>query len=161
MTGEDEGDCGKQALAIIFFIAYIVVVFLIIINMYIAVILENFDEIFQQVIRFNQIQIGNDFSEQDRVGIADEDYEFFYAVWGRYDPKATQFVHIDEMPDLLHTLPKPFKVPKPNEIKIAALQLPVMEGGRIHCLDVLYALTKRLLGEIEVEAQRILSNLTV
>lgn len=33
---------------------------------------------------------------------------------------------------------------------IAALQLPVMEGGRIHCLDVLYALTKRLLGEIEV-----------
>merc|ERR1719361_2088296 len=36
MTGEDEGDCGKQALAIIFFIAYIVVVFLIIINMYIA-----------------------------------------------------------------------------------------------------------------------------
>ena len=54
------------------------------------------------------------------------------------------------MPDLLHTLPKPFKVPKPNEIKIAALQLPVMEGGRIHCLDVLYALTKRLLGEIEV-----------
>ena len=63
MTGEDEGDCGKQALAIIFFIAYIVVVFLIIINMYIAVILENFDEIFQQVIRFNQIQIGNDFSE--------------------------------------------------------------------------------------------------
>ena len=71
-------------------------------------------------------------------------------MWGRYDPKATQFVHIDEMPDLLHTLPKPFKVPKPNEIKIAALQLPVMEGGRIHCLDVLYALTKRLLGEIEV-----------
>ena len=54
------------------------------------------------------------------------------------------------MPDLLHTLPKPFKVPKPNEIKIAALQLPIMEGGRIHCLDVLYALTKRLLGEIEV-----------
>ena len=54
------------------------------------------------------------------------------------------------MPDLLHALPKPFKVPKPNEIKIAALQLPVMEGGKVHCLDVLYALTKRLLGEIEV-----------
>ena len=79
-------------------------------------------------------------------------------MWGRYDPKATQFVHIDEMPDLLHTLPKPFKVPKPNEIKIAALQLPVMEGGRIHCLDVLYALTKRLLGEIEVRNFQIYFN---
>ena len=65
------------------------------------------------------------------------------------------------MPDLLHALPKPFKVPKPNEIKIAALQLPVMEGGKVHCLDVLYALTKRLLGEIEVNNSKlfwILSN---
>ena len=87
---------------------------------------------------------------QDRIGIADEDYEFFYAIWGKFDPKATQFVHIDEMPNLLHALPKPFKVPKPNEIKIAALQLPVMEGGKVHCLDVLYALTKRIMGEIEV-----------
>ena len=49
--GEDDvGDCGKKGLAIFFFIVYILVVFLIIINMYIAVILENFDEIFQQVI---------------------------------------------------------------------------------------------------------------
>ena len=47
--GDDPGDCGNSPLAIVFFIAYIVVVFLIIINMYIAVILENFDEIFQQV----------------------------------------------------------------------------------------------------------------
>ena len=48
--GEDDvGDCGKKGLAIFFFIVYILVVFLIIINMYIAVILENFDEIFQQV----------------------------------------------------------------------------------------------------------------
>ena len=49
----------------------------------------------------------------------------------------------------------PFKVPKPNEIKIAALQLPVMEGGKVHCLDVLYALTKRLLGEIEVNNSKL------
>ena len=48
--GEDDtGDCGNKGLAIFFFIVYILVVFLIIINMYIAVILENFDEIFQQV----------------------------------------------------------------------------------------------------------------
>ena len=46
---DDDGDCGKKGLAIFFFIVYILVVFLIIINMYIAVILENFDEIFQQV----------------------------------------------------------------------------------------------------------------
>ena len=60
------------------------------------------------------------------------------------------------MPNLLHALPKPFKVPKPNEIKIAALQLPVMEGGKVHCLDVLYALTKRIMGEIEVSNRHII-----
>ena len=55
--GEDDvGDCGKKGLAIFFFIVYILVVFLIIINMYIAVILENFDEIFQQVCFFENLQ---------------------------------------------------------------------------------------------------------
>ncbi|CAG5099650.1 Oidioi.mRNA.OKI2018_I69.XSR.g16619.t1.cds [Oikopleura dioica] len=133
----DPGNCGSPSKAIIFFISYIIIIFLIIINMYIAVILERFDEIFTQ----------------ESVGIVDEDYEFFYNVWGKYDPKATQFVDVHLMSDLLHELPKPFKVKKPNEIKIAALQLPVMDGGRIHCLDVLYALTKRLLGDIEVKKE--------
>ena len=55
-----------------------------------------------------------------------------------------------------YELPQPFKVKKPNEIKIAALQLPVMDGGKIHCLDVLYALTKRLLGEIEVNLVKVI-----
>ena len=64
------------------------------------------------------------------------------------------------MPNLLHALPKPFKVPKPNEIKIAALQLPVMEGGKVHCLDVLYALTKRIMGEIEVSKVGCVFNVT-
>ena len=64
------------------------------------------------------------------------------------------------MPNLLHALPKPFKVPKPNEIKIAALQLPVMEGGKVHCLDVLYALTKRIMGEIEVSKVGCVLNVT-
>ena len=57
--GEDDvGDCGKKGLAIFFFIVYILVVFLIIINMYIAVILENFDEIFQQVNIFSKTKYG-------------------------------------------------------------------------------------------------------
>ena len=46
----DPGNCGSPSKAIIFFIAYIIIIFLIIINMYIAVILERFDEIFTQVL---------------------------------------------------------------------------------------------------------------
>lgn len=66
--------------------------------MYIAIILENFDEIFQQ----------------DESGVSQGDFETFYMVWGRYDPRATQFVTLTELSNFLHDLHPPFQLPKPN-----------------------------------------------
>ena len=66
--------------------------------MYIAIILENFDEIFQQ----------------DESGVSRGDFETFYMVWGRYDPRATQFVTLTELSNLLHDLHPPFQLSKPN-----------------------------------------------
>ena len=68
--------------------------------MYIAIILENFDEIF----------------EQDETGVSQGDFETFYQVWGRYDPRATQFVSISQLSNLLHDLHPPFQLSKPNEV---------------------------------------------
>ena len=70
--------------------------------MYIAIILENFDEIFQQ----------------DESGVSQGDFETFYMVWGRYDPRATQFVTLTELSNLLHDLHPPFQLPKPNLVRI-------------------------------------------
>ena len=39
------GDCGAGGLAIAFLVSYLVISFLVIINMYIAVILENFSQV--------------------------------------------------------------------------------------------------------------------
>lgn len=36
------------------------------------------------------------------------------------------------------------------QIKIAALDLPVLYGDKVHCLDVLSALVKRIMGEVEM-----------
>lgn len=44
-VASSNGDCGTQWLAVFFMVSYIVIIFLIVINMYIAVILENFNQV--------------------------------------------------------------------------------------------------------------------
>jgi len=39
------GDCGNAGLAIVYLVTYLVMTFLVVINMYIAVILENFSQV--------------------------------------------------------------------------------------------------------------------
>ncbi|XP_056390863.1 sodium channel protein type 2 subunit alpha-like isoform X2 [Hyla sarda] len=43
-------------------------------------------------------------------------------------------------------LDPPLQVPKPNQIQLIAMDLPMVNGDRIHCLDILFAFTKRVLG---------------
>lgn len=39
------------------------------------------------------------------------------------------------------------------QVKIGALDLPVLYGDKVHCLDVLFALVKRILGEVEISEE--------
>ncbi|CAK8685583.1 unnamed protein product [Clavelina lepadiformis] len=126
--------CGDPIIAVLYFVFYIFIVFLVIVNMYIAIILDNFDEILKQ----------------DESGVSQGDFETFYMVWGKYDPQASQFVTLTKLSDLLHDLHPPFQLAKPNSIKIGALGLPVLDGDKVHCLDVLYVLVKRILGDVEL-----------
>merc|ERR1711879_1120462 len=56
---------------------------------------------------------------------------------------------LEQLPELLDQLNRPFKVAKPNSIKIAGLDIGVMEGNRVHCLDVITKLFTRSIGVIE------------
>ncbi len=127
------GDCAQPTLAVFYMVSYIIIAFLIIINMYIAVILENF----------------NQAHEQEEVGITEDDFEMFYVIWERYDPHATQFIKCEYLSDLVADLDEPLGIPKPNEIALVAFDLPIMEGERMHCLDILVALVKHVLGSVE------------
>jgi len=40
------GDCGNSGLAVMYLVTYLVITFLVVINMYIAVILENFSQVY-------------------------------------------------------------------------------------------------------------------
>ncbi|NXH39544.1 SCN5A protein, partial [Dicaeum eximium] len=125
------GECGKPAIGIIYFVSYIIISFLIVVNMYIAVILENF----------------NAATEESAEPLGEDDFDIFYEIWEKFDPEATQFITFSALSDFADALPKPLCVPKPNKVELTAMDLPMVSGDKIHCLDILFAFTKRVLGD--------------
>lgn len=133
--GQPYGNCGIPWLAVLYFITFILSTFLIIINMYIAIILENLSQAHQQ----------------DEVGITDDDLEMFYAHWERYDPDATQYILHSQLSDFVDGLEQPLKIPHPNKFACIHLNIPIKQGDRIHCFDVMQALVRRVIGDVEEE----------
>uniref|UniRef100_A0A8C1TJ83 Sodium channel protein n=1 Tax=Cyprinus carpio TaxID=7962 RepID=A0A8C1TJ83_CYPCA len=127
-----KGDCGNPSVGIFFFVMYIIVSFLIVVNMYIAIILENFS-------------VATEESSADPL--CEDDFESFYEIWEKFDPDASQFITFAKLSDFADTLEHPLRVPKPNIIELIAMDMPMVSGDRIHCLDILFAFTKRVLGD--------------
>ncbi|CAM5147341.1 unnamed protein product [Eretmochelys imbricata] len=135
-----KGDCGNPSVGIFFFVSYIIISFLVVVNMYIAVILENFSVA----------------TEESAEPLSEDDFEMFYEVWEKYDPDATQFIEYSKLFDFAASLDPPLLIAKPNTLQLIAMDLPMVSGDRIHCLDILFAFTKRVLGESdEMDALRI------
>uniref|UniRef100_A0A8C4E7A5 Sodium channel protein n=1 Tax=Dicentrarchus labrax TaxID=13489 RepID=A0A8C4E7A5_DICLA len=126
-----KGNCGNPSVGIFFFVSYIIICFLIVVNMYIAVILENFSVA----------------TEESAEPLSEDDFEMFYEVWERFDPDATQFMEYSKLSVFADALDPPLRMPKPNMIQLISMDLPMVSGERIHCLDILFAFTKRVLGE--------------
>ncbi|KAI4563914.1 hypothetical protein MJG53_016488 [Ovis ammon polii x Ovis aries] len=125
------GDCGSPIVGIIFFTTYIIISFLIVVNMYIAVILENF----------------NVATEESSEPLSEDDFDMFYETWEKFDPEATQFITFSALSDFADTLSGPLRIPKPNRNVLIQMDLPLVPGDKIHCLDILFAFTKNVLGE--------------
>ncbi|XP_004646451.1 sodium channel protein type 2 subunit alpha [Octodon degus] len=135
-----KGDCGNPSVGIFFFVSYIIISFLVVVNMYIAVILENFSVA----------------TEESAEPLSEDDFEMFYEVWEKFDPDATQFIEFAKLSDFADALDPPLLIAKPNKVQLIAMDLPMVSGDRIHCLDILFAFTKRVLGESgEMDALRI------
>nr|XP_033960242.1 sodium channel protein type 4 subunit alpha-like isoform X2 [Pseudochaenichthys georgianus] len=125
------GNCGSPSMGIAFFVSYIIISFLIVVNMYIAIILENFSVA----------------TEESTEPLSEDDFEMFYEVWEKFDSEATQFIEFSMLSIFADNLSEPLRIAKPNRIKLISMDLPMVSGDRIHCLDILFAFTKRVLGE--------------
>ncbi|XP_019963117.2 sodium channel protein type 4 subunit alpha A isoform X1 [Paralichthys olivaceus] len=147
-----KGNCGNPGMSMIFFCGYIIVSFLVVVNMYIAIILENF----------------NVAQEESGDPLCEEDFDMFNETWEKFDLEGTQFIEYSRLSDFCDTLQEPLRVAKPNRLRLIEMDLPLVIGDRIHCLDVLLAVTKIVLGDTvemaamkeSIEAKFILSNPT-
>ncbi|XP_056143517.1 sodium channel protein type 4 subunit alpha B-like [Lampris incognitus] len=125
------GNCGSPGVGIMFFCSYIIMSFLVVVNMYIAIILENF----------------NVATEESADPLCEDDFEMFYETWEKFDPDASQFIQYSVLSDFCDTLQDPLRIPKPNTMKLINMDLPLVPGDKIHCLDILLALTAEVLGD--------------
>ncbi|XP_037985392.1 sodium channel protein type 5 subunit alpha-like [Motacilla alba alba] len=131
VTGTEKKNCVNKGFGILYFVSYVIISFLIVVNMYIAVILENFSVA----------------TEESTDPLCEDDFDMFYETWGKFDPLATQFIDYSALSDFADALADPLRIPKPNKIQLIAMDIPIVSGDKIHCLDILLALTKRVLGE--------------
>uniref|UniRef100_A0AAG5DSR0 Sodium channel protein n=1 Tax=Anopheles atroparvus TaxID=41427 RepID=A0AAG5DSR0_ANOAO len=120
------GNCGSSTIGITYLLAYLVISFLIVINMYIAVILENYSQATEDV----------------QEGLTDDDYDMYYEIWQQFDPDGTQYIRHDQLSDFLDVLEPPLQIHKPNRYKIISMDIPICRGDMMFCVDILDALTK-------------------
>ena len=129
------GNCGNNMSGVAFMILYLVLSFLIIVNMYIAVILENYSQATEDV----------------QEGITDEDYDLFYEIWQEFDPDGTQYMPYKALSEYLDVLDPPLQIPKPNKFKIIHMDIPIVrytnadgevKDNMVFCADILDALTQ-------------------
>ncbi|WAR18929.1 SCuncharacterized [Mya arenaria] len=130
---DEKNTCGSYPLAVMYLVTYLVISFLVVVNMYIAVILENFSQATEDV----------------QQGLTPEDFDMFYEKWEKYDPDATQYISLDRLSDFVDYLDEPLKLTKPNYFLLVKLDIPIYEGDRLFCRDILDALTKNFLGTSE------------
>lgn len=100
----------------IYLCIYLVLTFLIIVNMYIAVILENYSQamtiFWVRLIKMTKIWRFNFFiqaNEDVLEGITDEDYDLFYEIWQEFDPKGTQYISYSQLEEFLDVLEPPLR----------------------------------------------------
>uniref|UniRef100_A0A8C2FDV5 Sodium channel protein type 4 subunit alpha B n=1 Tax=Cyprinus carpio TaxID=7962 RepID=A0A8C2FDV5_CYPCA len=115
-----KGNCGNPSVGIAFFVSYIIISFLI--NFSVA-------------------------TEESTDPLSEDDFEMFYEVWEKFDVEATHFIEYSKLSSFADSLSEPLRIAKPNKIKLISMDLPMVSGDRIHCLDILFAFTKRVLGE--------------
>ncbi len=79
-------------------------------------------------------------------GLTQDDFDMYYEIWERFDEEATEYIPLDKLYEFCDTLEEPLRIPQPNHYKLVFLDITICEDDRVHCLDILDALTKNFLG---------------
>ncbi|TMW40821.1 hypothetical protein DOY81_014099 [Sarcophaga bullata] len=105
---QTNGDCGHPLLAISYFTSFIIISYMIVINMYIAIILENFNQAHQE----------------EEIGIVEDDLEMFYIRWSKNCFNAFCHISLKILSDFIASLDPPLGIAKPKYRSIDHLICP-------------------------------------
>jgi len=87
-------------------------------------------------------------TEDVQQGLTQDDFDMYYETWEKFDEAATQYIPLSVMPEFVDKLEEPLRLPAPNLYKLVSLNIPICENDRVHCVDILDALTKNFLGTV-------------
>lgn len=125
-TPDSPSNCGNPMAGIIFFSSYILLYLLLVVQLFIAVILESFN---------------------CRRPEDDDLVEMFYNTWRKFDPEASWVIKYSELSDFCDALPVPLRIPKPSNIQPIHMDQPLLPEDHICCTDVLQVVMAQAFGE--------------
>ena len=149
-----QNEYGSPLLASAYFFVFVVTCQYITLNLFVAVLLENFNLVKGE--------------SKEQIVIKDEMNQFV-EIWAVYDPDATQFISVNQLPFIVTSLNKPLGVGKHASQKqveglLWACDIPIyrfvekdtegntIKRNRVYYKDVLYRLCKHGFGEIQADA---------
>src|ERR1700722_11795018 len=63
----------------------------------------------------------------------------YYEKWQYLDPSGSQFIRYNQLSDFVDDLEPPLRIPKPNQLLLVAMDLPICEDDRVHCVGIVDA----------------------
>ncbi|XP_023311464.1 voltage-dependent calcium channel type A subunit alpha-1 [Anoplophora glabripennis] len=128
-TGKGENQCGSN-LAYAYFVSFIFLCSFLMLNLFVAVIMDNFD-----------------YLTRDSSILGAHHLDEFVRIWAEYDPNATGKIHYTEMYDMLKNMDPPlgFGNKCPNRLaykKLIRMNMPVDDEGKVNFTSTLFALIR-------------------
>ncbi|CAH0559083.1 unnamed protein product [Brassicogethes aeneus] len=128
-SGKEANTCGSN-LAYMYFVSFIFFCSFLMLNLFVAVIMDNFD-----------------YLTRDSSILGAHHLDEFVRIWAEYDPNATGKIHYSEMYDMLKNMDPPlgFGNKCPNRLaykKLIRMNMPVDNEGKVNFTTTLFALIR-------------------
>eukprot|EP00818_Percolomonas_sp_WS_P004394 CAMPEP_0117439288 /NCGR_PEP_ID=MMETSP0759-20121206/2489_1 /TAXON_ID=63605 /ORGANISM="Percolomonas cosmopolitus, Strain WS" /LENGTH=1964 /DNA_ID=CAMNT_0005231001 /DNA_START=239 /DNA_END=6133 /DNA_ORIENTATION=+ len=138
------GNCGDHPLiAVAFFCSYVVFSMFIMMNLFVAIILENYSDVL---------------SQERSNGVSAKDIDMFKTVWNEYDATTSGFIHVVSIPKFLQDVGAPLGVAPGTSMretlrKIHGLRL-YTRYGQVSFFTTLFALAEYEFGRVADDLRR-------
>ncbi|KAG8313218.1 hypothetical protein J6590_006777 [Homalodisca vitripennis] len=128
-AAKSDNECGSN-LAYAYFVSFIFFCSFLMLNLFVAVIMDNFD-----------------YLTRDSSILGAHHLDEFVRIWAEYDPNATGKIHYTEMYDMLKNIDPPlgFGNKCPNRLaykKLIRMNMPIDDDGKVNFTTTLFALIR-------------------